>query len=611
MFWVYFKLFNNIKSEQEAEDFARFEIESLFGSVEPIYNFLDKLREEPLSIFTHPSIRIQDFITHELPYGRIQGYFGIASTPVVVPKLAERLSYTREIYLITKADSRKEDIIQDVFPKGEEGKNFVCFQKDGFLLLRAITNQYFLEKSQYISKLSRNEREVERNTEILFSHLNKDLYRIPASVTLNVGKRLQDYFAIREEPSLYLTHYFHPYKGKFHPKMARALLNYVHSGASGRVLDNFAGSGTLLVEASLMGIDSVGVEINPLSCLMCRVKCDSLRLKPFQLRQLVDEYMGMLEEEIGNWEHEKKGGLPFPGFKIDSRWVSETSQRINIKLKNTLRNKTSVVPQVLIARKLLDNIHDTVVKDFLLLALSGTISDIARRTREDFLEVFRKRLYDLYLRIFLFQELNKVLKIQTGKTEVYVADARDMKMIEESSIDGIVTSPPYAVALDYIKNDYPQLLLLELIESIEQIEDNLIGNPRLNLKRKEVVEEATNWREQLRNLSKTGWDIVAQLFSDGNPQAGLRTLKFFKDIYSALGEMRRVLRSGGKAAIVIGNNHFAVRGRIIEVPNAQVLAEMSESLGLAMDKIIDRKLHKTSEGIIREEAVVILRKEKL
>lgn len=47
----YFKLFNSIKSEHEAEDFAKLELLSLFGRVEPIRNFVDKLMEE-LKVFT-------------------------------------------------------------------------------------------------------------------------------------------------------------------------------------------------------------------------------------------------------------------------------------------------------------------------------------------------------------------------------------------------------------------------------------------------------------------------------------------------------------------------------------------------------------------------------
>lgn len=47
-----------------------------------------------------------------------------------------------------------------------------------------------------------------------------------------------------------------PYKGKFHPKMVRALLNYIFPEEKGTVLDNFAGSGTLLVEAGYLGLNS-------------------------------------------------------------------------------------------------------------------------------------------------------------------------------------------------------------------------------------------------------------------------------------------------------------------------------------------------------------------
>jgi len=65
MYYWYFKLFNNIKSEHEASEFAKLELEGLFGKVEPIYNFFDKLKEEPLSMFSIPEIRIQDFITHD------------------------------------------------------------------------------------------------------------------------------------------------------------------------------------------------------------------------------------------------------------------------------------------------------------------------------------------------------------------------------------------------------------------------------------------------------------------------------------------------------------------------------------------------------------------
>jgi len=604
MFYCYFKIFNNIKSEHEVEEFAKLELESLFGKVEPIYNFADKLSVSPLKNFTSPGIRIQDIILHELPYGRIQGYFGIVPD-IELSKLVRRLAYTREIYLIFKSSKTPANLLQELFPKGIVGKNVQYFIKEGFVLFRFITNQYFLEKSEYVSKLSRNEREVRRNVEILFSHLINNIYRIPASSTLRLGKRLEDYFALREEPSLYLNHYMHPYKGKFHPKMARALLNYVYPADSGLVLDNFAGSGTLQLEATFLGLDSLGVEINPLSVLMSNVKCYSLNFETSKLKDCVREYLKKLDEEIYCFRQETSGRpLLFKG-QVDYNRIQERAKQLCAKLKNTLRDKEKTVPQVLIAKDLLKNIKDYQIRDFLLLALSGTVSDVARRTSEQFLDAFRKRLNDLYLRIFLFQRLNENLKINLGRSKTHVADARNMKEIASASIDGIVTSPPYAVALDYIKNDYPQLVILELAD-IESLEKAMMGSPRVDYSRRELMEQIKS--ENLANFSKTGSEVVNYLISKGRRQAGLRSFKFFVDMIEALREIQRVLKENCRCAIVIGNNHFKVGGKYVEVPNDKVLLEIAENLGFEIDRVIGRKLQKSSEGIIREEVVLVLRK---
>lgn len=604
-FW-YFKLFNNIKSEHESLEFARLELEGLFGGVEPIHNFFDKISEYPLSSFTSPDIRIQDFITHELPYGKVQGYFGVSENLSMLRKLVMRLAYTREIYLI--APKQKSLEIKNSFPDEAQGKIFHFFEKDDLACFRFITFQYFLEKSEYISKLSRNEGEVDRNVEILFTHLIKNLYRIPASSTLNVGKRLQDYFAIREEPSLYLTHYFHPYKGKFHPKMARALLNYVFPEEKGIVMDNFAGSGTLLVEASLMELDSVGVEINPLSVLMSNVKCNSLLIDTKLLKAEIENYFDKAKVALASYLGSRKGQLNFlSDSDIDLKEIEILSKKMSARLRdNYLRNKDEVIPQVLIYKKLLSMVKDKYIYDFLLLALSGTISDVARRTKEDFLTVFRSRVNDLYLRIYLFQKLNEILGINVGKSKTYEGDARDMSFIHNESIDGIVNSPPYSVALDYIKNDYPQLILLEMAPSIEELEIKMIGNPRVNYDRRTLSGDVSSLSNPLPVSAAT---IINHLLKNGRQQEGLRSYKFFLDMHKALQEMYRVMKKGSKCAIVIGNNHFKVGAGYVEVPNDSVLRDLAEEIGFVTDKFISRELHKTSEGNIREESILILKKE--
>ncbi|RLE46062.1 hypothetical protein DRJ22_02930, partial [Candidatus Woesearchaeota archaeon] len=323
----YFKIFNTIKSEHEAKDFAKLELLRLFGEVSLIHNFFDKLLEEPLKSFIYEPIRVQDIITNELPYGKIQGYYGNKRDLTDVTQLVKRLSYIREIFLIIESKDKPEKILKKIFPDGVVGKNVQFFEKDGKILFRFVTNQYFLEKSEYISKLSRNEEEINRNVEILFSHLIKNNYRIPASSTMAIGKRLEDYFAIREEPSLYLNHYMHPYKGKFHPKMVKALLNYVYPKSKGIVLDNFAGSGTLLVEAASLGLDGLGVEINPLSVLMSNVKCHSITIPLDKLKKAIEEYVKMVENEINYFVSSNNGQKLLIKNSLDHAKIKEEARR--------------------------------------------------------------------------------------------------------------------------------------------------------------------------------------------------------------------------------------------------------------------------------------------
>ena len=67
------------------------------------------------------------------------------------------------------------------------------------------------------------------------------------------------------------THYLFRYPAKFHPPVARGLLEEF-TKAGDRVLDPFCGSGTILVEAALAGRDAVGHDIDPLAVFVTGVK---------------------------------------------------------------------------------------------------------------------------------------------------------------------------------------------------------------------------------------------------------------------------------------------------------------------------------------------------
>lgn len=631
--WV-FKLFNNIKDKHEV-DFAELELRALFGSLQRVRNFFDIIDNSSLKVFTSGTFRVQDVLSYEPCYGEYQGFIGWTEKPVDASKLARRLAYTREFFVLTHSNDG-DAVLRRVFPSGRIGRNVEVYSRDGCVLLRIITNQFFLEKSHYISKLSRHDGDINKNVEALFAYPFKGLYRIPASATMSVGKRLEDYFAIREEVSLYLTHVWHPYKAKFHAKMARALLNYVCPNDDALVMDDWSGSGTLNVESTLMGIKNIGLEINPLSALMATVKCQALSMNPNELKVHIDAFLKEFKAKLMTLRTASQVAtlLEFDGMtptqsNDDSLSIVKEAESLKEQLKGLFALEQ--LQEFVLARRIIESSYKGGLRHFFLLALSGSISDLARRRKGGLLEVLDLRLNRLmYLRLYLFHKLNETLGITLSTSETYVCDNRfpfetartlegNSVELHERQVDGIVTSPPYSTAIDYIKNDFPQLIILEMIKSrkeLEELERNLEGNPKPRIYRNDQLrQEVSNGSKFYNLLPDCAKESIQRLKNAGREPEALRTYKFFKDMYLSLIAMNHMMKKRAKCAIVIGNNRYKLdEDNEEEVKNDKIIFELAlrNEVGFAPDKetggLLGRPLEKTQTGYIRSESVLILEK---
>lgn len=65
------------------------------------------------------------------------------------------------------------------------------------------------------------------------------------------------------------VHRLHPYFGKYVPQLVEIFLRKFRPR---RVLDPFVGSGTTLVEANVLGVEGIGIDISAFNCLLARVK---------------------------------------------------------------------------------------------------------------------------------------------------------------------------------------------------------------------------------------------------------------------------------------------------------------------------------------------------
>ncbi len=91
----------------------------------------------------------------------------------------------------------------------------------------------------------------------------------------------------QEDSADLLTHGFHAYPARMHPRLVRALLAAFSPGAGASVLDPFCGSGTVAIEAAVGGWRSLGSDLDPIALRLARVKSerrDQASLAAFMMR---------------------------------------------------------------------------------------------------------------------------------------------------------------------------------------------------------------------------------------------------------------------------------------------------------------------------------------
>ena len=86
-----------------------------------------------------------------------------------------------------------------------------------------------------------------------------------------MGNNLLEIFNHERKGLDHPLHSFHAYPCKFPAFIPREIIKrYANKGDV--ICDPFVGSGTTLLEATLLGYSSIGNDINPLSCLLSKVK---------------------------------------------------------------------------------------------------------------------------------------------------------------------------------------------------------------------------------------------------------------------------------------------------------------------------------------------------
>ncbi|MGA2467635.1 MAG: DNA methyltransferase [Thermodesulfobacteriota bacterium] len=316
----------------------------------------------------------------------------------------------------------------------------------------------------------------------------------------------------------YATHGLFPYRGKFHPQLIKGLLNILNVQPGETILDPMCGSGTLNVEAAIIGIDSIGIEKSPFCVLMSKAKYESLKVHN-------DELFAVINNASKNYKILTKNKKLPAEFNLEDNFGSE--------------------------------------KNITLLAFLDAMG-YARRCSKSIDILFPAVLKRYVGQINSFIGARDKLNLRVGGARFRIGDAKTLP-IDDSSIDAIITSPPYSFAIDYVDNDHPQLEYLGY--DVGSLKNEMIG-----LKGKTRKEKLSN---------------------------------YFEDMNQVLKEMARVLKRGKYAVIIIGSNDIQTGGIRLETKIEELASTHSFEL--------DQKILKPIKGIqntMKDEYILFLRKAK-
>jgi DNA modification methylase len=160
-----------------------------------------------------------------------------------------------------------------------------------------------------------------------------------------------------------------------------------------------------------------------------------------------------------------------------------------------------------------------------------------------------------------YKEIANDLNLKLGNVDIKIGDSRNVEL-PDNYVDGIITSPPYSIALDYVENDAHSLE--DLGYKLNEIREEFIG---------------------VRGKGKERVDL------------------YNADIKESYNEIHRVLKPNKYAVIVIGNATY--QGQ--EVKTVEFTIDYMNELGFKLEKNI-LKLIFGLYNVMKKENILIFRK---
>lgn len=359
----------------------------------------------------------------------------------------------------------------------------------------------------------------------------------------------------------------HPFPARMPAALADFLIDQF-TDTDDAILDPMAGSGTTLVAARRLGRRAIGFDLDPLSVTLShavtathdRQALTEAHDRVFQAAMDLVAMPSRLLKDLRT--HFDEGERDFLDY-----WLPLRSQLELFALRTAIEME-----------------GDATVQDFLWLVFSSLI--IAKSAGASYaLDLAHSRPHrDKEKRIVWpletwtprFQRAARGLPFASSQESlpqaiVRVGDARHLEL-EDSSVDFVLTSPPYRLAIDYMRaHKFALIWMGHELDTLSAVRSSMIGAERALL--------------SPDGLPASVEDALTQSIPLPSYRGVIR--RYVSDLQASLREIQRVLKPGAVAVVVVGPSIIS-RSRH-DAP--ELMRQLATASGLELLATVERRLN--------------------